>query len=814
MSLKLFLYLIIPLFVLSMLVAPASSISVSYTSGGGGHAAFSSMSYDLDDSTTLRADAVLDSGSIAQSTQASGSGQNAINQQVSGGASSVGNNILSNGAFSASTSATASTGGAGIQQQVMAAGDASVSLSGTNGAGSAGQEAGVMSGVISASQSVSTSGSTSAGSGVAASQITEISGLAGSVGSGTFSDDGAMAASGSFLGEGILKAELSSNTLENVKLSGNVATDGVTWMNDEDLQQVAEKGGGVAVHGLRAVPGGMGTFDMNAASLDAGVLADMGQVMTQAQGGSYSSYALTGYRLNTRDPKIQLYLKDDSNLQGRGLTGVQVQAAITNAANTWDDAVAQNIFADGSTVIIDPNKNTDNPYDGSNVLAWKYLSDAPSALAYSRTRYNYPIVDGYWTALESDVSFNTAFSWSTTGVDGTPRQSGDPIDVETVALHELGHTIGLGDLYTLPDGDARKSDFSQIMNSYNDVQRTLGNGDRAAAQVLYGVQWSTPPEWSGLGGILTSNPHIIQDAQGRTHVFVRGNDMALYDNIDGNWYGLGGYLTSDPYPVRDSLGRIHVFVRGSDNALYDKIFDTSSFNNYWIGLGGVLTSNPYAVLAPNGHLKIAVRGGDSALYLGDLNTRDRSFYWSGLGGILTSNPSLIYDSQGRLHALVRGTDYAVYDNFGIGWYSRGGYLTSDPISVRDPINQNYIHTFVRGNDAALYVNTLDTSAGSSSWRGLQGNILPESGSNSIYTSNPSPVVGPDGLIHVFTVGTDSTLNDNIGSWSPLTGVYSYNWYGLGGIITSDSSAMLGNNNNLLYVTCKGNNDVLNMTVSI
>lgn len=578
MPLKHFLYLIIPLFVLSMLVAPASSISVSCTSGGGGSAAFSSMSYDLDDSTTMSSKAVLDSGSITQSTQASGSGQNAIKQQVGGSASSVGNNILSNGAFSASTSATASTEGAGIQQQVTAAGDASVSLSGAKGTNSAGQEAGVMSGVISASQSVSTSGSTSAGSGVAASQSTEISGLAGSVGSGAFSDDGAMVASGSFLGEGILKAELSSNTLENVKLSGNVATDGVTWMDSGGLQQVAQNGGGVSVHGLRAVPSGMGTFDMNAASLDAGALANMGQVATQALGGSSSSYTLTGYRLNTLNPKIQLYLKDDSNLQGRGLTGTEVQTAITNAANTWDDAVAQNLFADGSTVIIDPNKNTDNPYDGYNVLAWKYLSDAPNALAYSRTRYNYPIVNGYWTALESDVSFNTAFSWSTTGVDGTPRQSGDPIDVETVALHELGHTIGLGDLYTLPDGDARKSDFSQIMNSYNDVQRTLGNGDRMAAQNLYGT--NVPLSVNGDLYRLYGNGHHFYTTDN-----VEANSAAIYGY---RYEGLAGYIYPNNQQGTVPLHRLYGYGDHFYTASSMEVQIAASYGYHYEGIAGYI----------------------------------------------------------------------------------------------------------------------------------------------------------------------------------------------------------------------------------
>ncbi len=460
------------------------------------------MTYNLDDSTSLNALATLNSGSISESSEASGSGQNSISQRIGGKDSSVDNTILSNGAFIASTSAAASPDSTSLNQQVIGGGDVSLSLKGTQTLVSADQEACVIGGVISSSQSVS------AEEGVTASQNTGMAGLMGYVGSGAYSEDKAMVANGNFLGDGTLTAELSSTTIGDAKLDGNVATDGVTWMHDEDLQQVAQNGGGVSMQGLRAVSDGMGTFEMNAASLDANDLGCMDQVATQAQGGSSSSYALTGWRWNTLDPKIQLYLKDDNNglIPGTGLTATQAQTAIANAANTWDDAVAQNLFADGNTVIIDPSKSVDNPYDGYNVVGWKYLSDAPSALAYTRTRYDTPIVNGYWTAYESDVSLNTAYPWSTTGIDGTPYHSGDSLDVQGVALHELGHTIGLGDLYTLPSSDARKSDYSQIMNAYNDVQRTLGNGDIAGVMLLYPLTLGKTTLISPSGSITTEMP--------------------------------------------------------------------------------------------------------------------------------------------------------------------------------------------------------------------------------------------------------------------------------------------------------------------
>jgi len=266
-------------------------------------------------------------------------------------------------------------------------------------------------------------------------------------------------------------------------------------MGSEDLSRIAGSDQGLAVQGLRAMEDGVGTFGVVAESR-----ASADHVATQELGGSSSSYAFTEpkWRWNTRDPKIQLYLRTDDQLTGEGLTADQAQAAITAAANTWEDAVGQKLFAYGTVVIPSGTVSADDPYDEVNVHAWKKLTKAPGALAYSRTRYNTPIVDGYYSVMESDVSYNTDVDWSTSADDGTLRAAGQPFDVQTVALHELGHTIGLGDLYTLPASDPRYSDWSQIMNSYNDVQRTLGSGDTAGVQKMYGM-----PEVFGPSGTLT-----------------------------------------------------------------------------------------------------------------------------------------------------------------------------------------------------------------------------------------------------------------------------------------------------------------------
>jgi hypothetical protein len=111
-----------------------------------------------------------------------------------------------------------------------------------------------------------------------------------------------------------------------------------------------------------------------------------------------------------------------------------------------------------------------------NTVAFKpFSSSLARALAYSRTWYSYTKVGGYYSALESDIAFNTGYSWSTSGTRN--------YDVQSTVLHELGHTIGLGDLY----GKSQfTSDTRQVMHYYTGIKRTLGNGDKNGAWILYG----------------------------------------------------------------------------------------------------------------------------------------------------------------------------------------------------------------------------------------------------------------------------------------------------------------------------------------
>ncbi|MFC1952151.1 matrixin family metalloprotease [Chloroflexota bacterium] len=80
------------------------------------------------------------------------------------------------------------------------------------------------------------------------------------------------------------------------------------------------------------------------------------------------------------------------------------------------------------------------------------------------------------TIVEWDVVFNTDFVWAT---NGNP----DFMDVQNIATHEIGHVLGLADLYELNYSE-------QTMYGYSDngelKKRDLLTGDRLGAQSLYG----------------------------------------------------------------------------------------------------------------------------------------------------------------------------------------------------------------------------------------------------------------------------------------------------------------------------------------
>jgi len=303
---------------------------------------------------------------------------------------------------------------------------------------------------------------------------------------------------------------------------------------------------------------------------------------------------------------------------------------------------------------------------------------------------------------------------------------------------------------------------------------------------------SVQPTWTNLGGATISKHCAIMDNQGRRHVFVRGGDNALWDNVDGSWIKLGGILTSAPYASIDKKGKIHIVVRGGDLALWDFIFDTASWSGVWKGLGGSLNSLATAAMEPTygNYMKIVARGNDYSLWLCDFNINDLSSYnWIKFGGYLDSWPHIMFDSNSRLHIFVAGSDSALWDNRGVlssgtynhKWHRLGGGIKGPVFSTLEPGWSSYLLAMVRGTGNTLWMADIRGSSDPETCNWIYfGGVL---------ASEPFASTDTYNRVHTFIRGSDGAMWENVFSSSPWN-PSGAKWIGHGGSISWSPWAIL------------------------
>lgn len=370
-----------------------------------------------------------------------GTGQNSLTDTISGNGYTISNSVEGSGIMSATLSAQASTDGGAANRKTALTGDY---------------------GFISSSAS----------------------------------GQNTMTVMGGFEGEGYLSSDITSQAGVGAATIGSADIMGVNCLDGDMSQYISANEMAMSLEGLHMTSSGdLGKFGFAAANVKNSKQSEGQKSNGAILAGTYGDYDdpsafVTGGWRWTNNPSIKLYLRNDANLKNEGLTASQASSAIQAASATWDSATSQNLFASSitssSTVAADK-------LDGKNVHAWKSVRGG--ALGYSRTYY-YPSVyvtganeKKYWKAAESDVIYNTAYKWTTNAgaayLNPNPNAplSTNILDLQTVALHELGHTIGLGDTYL---DSFYKYDLSQIMGFYDGPQSTLGSGDKNGVKALYG----------------------------------------------------------------------------------------------------------------------------------------------------------------------------------------------------------------------------------------------------------------------------------------------------------------------------------------
>ena len=166
------------------------------------------------------------------------------------------------------------------------------------------------------------------------------------------------------------------------------------------------------------------------------------------------------------------YVIDPDN--SNGLSESFIANAFSLSAEEWNANTSTNLFGSYS---IDYNSSWDSSApDGRNELlfgnyeeadviaitiAWGYFSGSPKSREI----------------IEFDILFDTDFTW------GDATINPEVMDLQNIATHEIGHGIGLGDLY-------ESSCSEETMYGYSTEgeisKRDLNAGDIIGIQELYG----------------------------------------------------------------------------------------------------------------------------------------------------------------------------------------------------------------------------------------------------------------------------------------------------------------------------------------
>src|SRR3989344_6326100 len=150
-------------------------------------------------------------------------------------------------------------------------------------------------------------------------------------------------------------------------------------------------------------------------------------------------------------------------------------AIVNNSFSAWD------VTTDGATFI--PGSNTSKTrasFDGQNIIAWGRLSRSTLGATYIWYRTSTGEV------IEVDTIMNSRQPWSWTNPATVDEDQFCPstssYDAQNILVHELGHWVGLDDLYDSEDEDLTMYGFGDKQELKKD---TLDPGDINGANAIY-----------------------------------------------------------------------------------------------------------------------------------------------------------------------------------------------------------------------------------------------------------------------------------------------------------------------------------------
>ncbi len=191
----------------------------------------------------------------------------------------------------------------------------------------------------------------------------------------------------------------------------------------------------------------------------------------KAPGTSCYGFLANGAKWKTLEPYLVNTLNND------GLSDEFVRANLASDIAKWETAAGKNIIGGETTGIVD-GADTASP-DNKNEVYFADISDSGAIGVtivwgiFSGPPRQRMLVE--WDQVYDDFDFD----WS---ADCLAEDCTSKMDFENIATHELGHTVGLSDLYTT--SCAEETMYGYASNGET-KKRSLENGDKLGIATLY-----------------------------------------------------------------------------------------------------------------------------------------------------------------------------------------------------------------------------------------------------------------------------------------------------------------------------------------
>jgi len=220
----------------------------------------------------------------------------------------------------------------------------------------------------------------------------------------------------------------------------------------------------------------------------------LGKSFDKKNGKFVDGYAIVHYAKNINKPVKPAKPSADAACYGflaKGAKWKNVEPWIVDSANTdglaadfilenmtkdidkWEDAVSPNtdILGTGNKVMTSFLPGT---YNNKNEVSFARIDDSGTIAV----TYIWGIFGGLTSRrylAEWDQIYNDYYDWSDSGDE-------NKMDFENIATHELGHSVGMGDLYT--SGCAAQTMYGYATEGQI-IKQTLEAGDIAGINLLY-----------------------------------------------------------------------------------------------------------------------------------------------------------------------------------------------------------------------------------------------------------------------------------------------------------------------------------------